>query len=244
MISALAFDLDGTLVQTEKLKALSYAKATVELCPYTVQEDEVIESFKQYVGLSRKEVAEGLIRDYKLQDKAAMRMAEFGVDTEWEAFVEVRLNYYNEMLSDPNMIRDNQWSHNVDLLHMVREKACKIGLATMSHREQAEKVLDILQLRDQFDFVATRDDVENGKPDPEIYHLVAQNLGVSPDEFLVIEDSPSGVQAALNAGMQVVAVATPFTKEGLHELEGLDSANIVDDYENLLDVVQRYMDVI
>jgi beta-phosphoglucomutase len=61
MIKAMIFDLDGTLVQTEKLKALSYARAAVELCPQVLNEDEVIEAFKDVVGLSRREVASTLL---------------------------------------------------------------------------------------------------------------------------------------------------------------------------------------
>jgi hypothetical protein len=49
------FDLDGTLVQTEKLKALSYAQAVVELCPLHVDSNQVIEAFREVVGRSRKE---------------------------------------------------------------------------------------------------------------------------------------------------------------------------------------------
>ena len=54
MIHAMIFDLDGTLVQTERLKALSYAHAAKELCPNGVSEGEVIEAFKEVVGLSRQ----------------------------------------------------------------------------------------------------------------------------------------------------------------------------------------------
>ena len=80
-----------------------------------------------------------------------------------------------------------------------------------------------------FDFVATRDDVEHGKPDPEIYLLVARELGVSPHECLVVEDSPSGVKSALSAGMYVVAVSTPLTRELLHASGLLAPEHIVDD---------------
>ena len=57
MIRAMIFDLDGTLVQTERLKALSYAHATVELCPYTLSEAEA-------VGLPRREVAQALVERF------------------------------------------------------------------------------------------------------------------------------------------------------------------------------------
>ena len=53
MIQAMIFDLDGTLVQTERLKALSYARAAVELCPHDIREIDVVEAFKDVVGLSR-----------------------------------------------------------------------------------------------------------------------------------------------------------------------------------------------
>jgi beta-phosphoglucomutase-like phosphatase (HAD superfamily) len=102
-------------------------------------------------------------------------------------------------------------------------------------------VLDALELRGQFDFVATRDDVTNGKPDPEIYELVATELGSDPAECLVIEDSPAGVKAALAAGMWCVAVSTPFTLKPLHDSGLLEDRWIVDDPAELLRTVEaRY----
>ena len=229
MIQAMIFDLDGTLVQTEKLKALSYAKAAVTLCPYELHESDVTDAFKDVVGLPRRQVAQALVDRFDLSAKAGERMPEFGVQRPWQAFVQVRLLFYRHMLADPDVLRNNQWPHNMALLHEARHGGCKTGLATMSHCRQAQSVLDVLELTDAFDFVATRDDVENGKPEPEIYLLVAQELGVSPTDCLVIEDSPSGVQAALAAGMNVIAVATPFTHDGLHASGLLPDELIVDD---------------
>ena len=243
MIDTMIFDLDGTLVQTEKLKALSYAKASVELCPYSISEDEVLEAFKDVVGLSRQEVAQRLIERFDLNDKAQKRMTEFGVDTVWEALVQVRLRYYNDMMDDPAMIRDNQWAHNVKVLEQARAHGCKTALATMSHREQVTRVLDILDFADKFDVVATRDDVEHGKPNPEIYNLVLDKLDSKPENTIVLEDSPSGVQAGLNAGVHVIAVSTPFTRDGLHQVKGLDSQWIVDDPDKVLDVVNKALEL-
>lgn len=239
MIRAMVFDLDGTLVQTERLKALSYARAAVELCPYALTEEDAVAAFKDVVGLSRQEVAEALILRFDLQETAQSRMAEFGVDTPWQAFVQVRMHYYDAMLADPQVLRDNQWPHNVALLQTARRTGCKVGLATMSRYPQVRRVLEIIELEDAFDFVATRDDVERGKPDPEIYHLIARELKVAAHECLVIEDSPSGVKAALAAGMHVVAVSTPFTREGLHQAGLLPAGHIVDDPADLVQIVEH-----
>ncbi|MEM9776236.1 MAG: HAD family phosphatase [Chloroflexota bacterium] len=239
MIQAMIFDMDGTLVQTEKLKALSYAKAAVELCPICITEEEVIEGFREVVGRSRREVAIYLVDQYDLAPEAIARMAEFGVNTPWQALIRIRLNYYEKMLADPEMIRSNQWTHNVAVLDQARDVGCKVGLATMSACEQTQKILQILELRDRFDFVATRDDVEFGKPDPEIYNLVAGELNARPDCTLVIEDSPSGVLAAVNANMHVIAVGTPFTTEHLLEADFIDNRWVVTNPADLPDVLNR-----
>lgn len=237
MIRAMIFDLDGTLVQTERLKALSYARAAVELCPHDLEEAEVVEAFKEVVGLSRREVALALVERFGLEETTRKRMAEFGVSAPWQAFVQVRLRIYEDMLADPEILRNNQWPHNMALLHAARRSACKTGLATMSYCTQVRRVLEILDLVEAFDFVASRDDVEHGKPNPEIYLLVGRELGVPPEECLVIEDSPTGVKAGLAAGMNVVAVSTPFTRQRLHETGLLPSSRIVDDPAILPEVV-------
>lgn len=229
MIRAMIFDLDGTLVQTERLKALSYARAVIELCPHQVSESRVTEAFKEVVGLPRREVAQSLVDKFDLEEKAAERMADFGVSLPWQAFIQVRLHHYQEMLSDPQVLLDNRWPHNLDLLEQARQAKCKTGLATMSTCEQAQRVLQILNLKDVFDFVATRDDVEKGKPNPEIYNLVSQELKIPASQCLVIEDSPAGVQAALAAGMWCIAVTTPYTRKGMHAMELLPERWVVDD---------------
>ncbi len=242
MIRAMIFDLDGTLVQTERLKAISYARAAIELCPRDITEAEVIEAFKEVVGLSRREVALGLMERFGLEEVARRRMAEFGVRTPWQAFVQIRLSIYEQMLADPKVLRNNQWPHNMALLQEARQTRCKVGLATMSYCPQVQRVLEILNLREAFDFVASRDDVEHGKPDPEIYLLVAHELEVSPAECLVIEDSPSGVKAALTAGMTCIAVTTPFTREAIHAQKLLPETYIVDDPDQLPDAVARVIE--
>jgi beta-phosphoglucomutase len=108
VIRAFVFDLDGTLVETEKLKALSYARAATELLP-DLDEDEVVAAFAfgafgDFVGLSRQEVAVGLMRRFHLEDAARARMGEFGVEKPWQAYVGIRLRVYGSLLADPDRV--------------------------------------------------------------------------------------------------------------------------------------------
>ena len=233
MIKAVIFDLDGTLVQTEKLKAISYAQAAVKLCPDGVKEEEVIDAFREVVGRSRQEVSQYLMERFLLEGQAASRMAEFGVSAPWEAFAQVRLKIYEEIVANPDVLLSHQWPHNMALLQQVRNSQLRVALATMSHCEQARRVLEVLGLHDAFDFVATRDDVERPKPDPEIYLLIARKLEIRRGDCLVIEDSPAGVQAAQAAGMAVIAVTTPFTHMAFRERDLLDRRWVVDEPDRL-----------
>jgi beta-phosphoglucomutase len=238
MILAFVFDLDGTLVETEELKALSYARAAVELRPDLVEAD-VVEAFKDFVGRSRQEVATGLVRRFGLEEAARSRMSEFGVKSPWQAYVRIRLRNYDALLSDRELIVAHRYPHNIALLHELRGAGYRIGLATMSHTEQAQRVLSVLGLMDAFDVVATRDDVEHGKPDPEIDLLVARELGVGPEDCLVIEDSPAGVAAALAAGMDVIAITIELTRQKFRDTDLLDRSRVVDDPRSLPAVVRR-----
>src|SRR5215208_2841848 len=143
VIRAFVFDLDGTLVETEEVKALSYARAATELRP-DLNEGEVVAAFGDLVGLSRQEVAVGLMRHFGLEEAARARMAEFGVGPPWQAYVQIRLGIYDELLGDQELIREHRYPHNIALLRDVRREGFLTALATQSHRQQARRVLDVL----------------------------------------------------------------------------------------------------
>ncbi|HEY62164.1 MAG TPA: hypothetical protein G4N95_05880, partial [Anaerolineae bacterium] len=83
------FELDGTLLKTERLKAISYAKAIVDLCPSDITQENVLEAFNNVVGLSRQEV----IDHYALEEQAMKIMKEFQVKKPWQAFSQLRIEY-------------------------------------------------------------------------------------------------------------------------------------------------------
>ena len=245
MIRLLAFDLDGTLVQTEKLKAESYARAAHEL-DAQIDEAEVIEAYKDVVGLSREEVATALMARFGLEREARGRMEAFGAKEAWEGFVGVRRRYCHAMIDDEDLVRAHRWPHAVAILRHARSYACKVALATTSERDVTEKVLGALGFRDAFDVIVTADDVAHTKPDPEAYRRVLDVLGVAPSEGLAIEDSPAGIAAARAAGLHCIAATTDFTRERVHEAVRrerlIDLAWVVDDPSRLADAVRTLLE--
>lgn len=239
MIRAVVFDLDGTLVQTEKLKALSYAVAVQRLRGLPEPDARAVEVYRSNVGSTQDKAARLVADQLGLDPELRPLMAQYGAREPSDVLISIRAAIYEEMVADPQVLRDNQWPHTVGLLRLARESHCKTALATMSEREEAMRVLRALDLERSLDVVLTREDVRNPKPDPEIYFLAAERLGVAPGDCLALEDSPTGVRAAIAAGTNVVAVATPFTLAGLHTSQVLDHAWVVHDPDTLLDVVRR-----
>lgn len=240
MIKAIIFDLDGTLVQTEIVKAHSYAKAIALLSGNAVTEDEVIQNFKNYVGLSRNDVAKNLVRDYK--DK--LNFQSDNIEEMEDALIEKRLEIYNSMLEDPSVLPKYCCTMTMGFLRTVKQDNYFTGLATMSHCMQVEKVLAITNIKDQFNYVITRDEIENAKPHPEIYLRMKNKLKVEPDECIVIEDSVAGIKAALSAQMNVFAVTNSITGESVHKSKLLDKKFIIDNPAELKTKVYDFIDLL
>lgn len=83
----------------------------------------------------------------------------------------------------------------------LAEKGIPVAVASGGHREDVVETLRIIGVGDLFDAVVTADDVARGKPDPELFLLAAERMGVAPETCCVLEDSELGIQAAETAGM-------------------------------------------
>ena len=239
MIRAMMFDLDGVVVQSEKLKAQAYAMTVQRLRGLSEPDPRAIEAYRTIVGASREVAAQFVIDQLDLEPDLRPLMKKYGVSEPWQALTEMRTAIYNEMVADPQVLRDNQWPHTIGLLRLAKESGCRTGLATSSQREMTLHALRALDLERSLDLVLTREDVQKPKPDPEIYLLAARKLEVSPVDCLVVEDSPNGVRAGVAAGMNVIAFATPFTIKGLHDSQVLEHEWILHDSDKLLEMAQR-----
>jgi len=99
------------------------------------------------------------------------------------------------------------------LLEDSRKASIPMGIGTAAPKENVDFVLDKLELREWFGTVKHAGDVTKGKPDPEIYQLVADGLGLPVQECVIFEDSPTGAEAAHNAGSPVVVITTTHEPE-------------------------------
>ena len=239
MIRAIMFDMDGVLVQNEKLKALSVAMAVQQLRKLPAPDPAGIEAYRDMVGASREVVSRHIVEKLGLEAELRPLMDQYDASETWEVLGTMRRGIYDEMVADPQVVRDNQWPHTVRLVRLAKESHCRTALATLSARKEALHFVRALDLEQSLDLVLAREDVKEAKPNPEIYLLAAEKLGVEPQDCIVIEDSVNGVRAGVAAGANVVAFATPFTTRSLHASQVLDHAWVVHDPEKLLDVVRE-----
>ena len=100
-----------------------------------------------------------------------------------------------------------------DLLEKARSQGLKIAIASSSDRFWVIGHLNQIGLADYFDCVLTRDDVNQVKPDPELYLSALKCLQLEPADAVAFEDSPNGITAARAAGLFCVAVPNPITRQ-------------------------------
>ncbi len=105
----------------------------------------------------------------------------------------------------------------IEFIHHLKQNNYNVGLVTSSQSFKMEIALNELNLTNTFDVEIMADHITEGKPNPMCYLLAAQKLNVSPSECLVFEDSFFGIQAATEAGMQVVGLSTTIPAESLKE---------------------------
>lgn len=107
-------------------------------------------------------------------------------------------------------------------LREAMDEGLKIGVCTTASERTTRAIADQLLPDIHFDLILAGDVVARKKPDPEIYQLALQRLGLQPAECLVVEDSHNGLRAAKGAGLRVVVTTNPYT-----ENEDLQEADII-----------------
>lgn len=122
-----------------------------------------------------------------------------------------------------------------DIFEYIRNYGLKCAVATSTRRESAEKTLHEIGVWDYLDAVVYGDEVEHGKPEPDIFLRAAKAIGVNPSEAVVVEDSINGIKAGYAADMRVVHIPdTIAIDDDIRKLTYM----VCDDLNGLIDVVE------
>lgn len=192
MLKAVIFDLDGVLVTTDDSHYHAWKQMADEEGIYFDREIN-----QRLRGVSRMEsldiILEKAKRSYSDVEKLALASRKNG--------------YYVDLID--HLDQQALLPGAVETLESL--KSAGILLAIGSSSKNAPAILDRLNLSHYFTAIADGNQIKNSKPAPDVFLLAASQLGLSSSQCLVVEDADAGVQAALAAGMQVLAVG--FAKD-------------------------------
>ena len=182
-IDAVVFDLDGVLIDSERIYLQAWLKVAEEIaCP------ELGPAYTQVVGLPYDEIEP--IVEKILNDKVSM--------TDFRAAM---MGAVGKQLTNGYPLKTGA----MEILQFLQSQGVPCAVATSSTTSVPVKLQDT-GIGHFFCHVVTRDEVARGKPHPDVYLKAAEQLGLAPSRCLAVEDSEPGLQAALASGMQVVHV--------------------------------------
>ena len=182
-VSALIFDMDGVLADTEGIHVRSWDIALEAIGVHASEER------KGLAGMSSAAIARELIR---------LRGLPYSVDD----LVQRKRSVFHRLIQDVLVPFDGLPSE----IAAWRKKP--LALATSSTRREAEFMLSRLGFGGWFEPIVTSDDVEHAKPAPDLYLLAIERLGLPAAECVVLEDTLHGINAARGAGAQVIGIAS------------------------------------
>lgn len=198
-MDALIFDFDGTIVDTEPLHEAALRAA---LEPFAIP------------------VRTGMSIGLSDEDAIAKACAEHGASplspSDVEKIFRAKVGAFTETLDPADVIVYPGAAE----LFLAAAREVPVAICTAAVRAEVVPLIDHLGLTDAMKVLVTADDVATQKPAPDGYLLACDRLGVAPPSAVAIEDSPSGVRSAVDAGIVTVALAhtTPHERlEAAHE---------------------------
>lgn len=213
MLRAFMFDMDGVIIDSEPIQMMSINEV---LSQWGVQLSE-----EEYIPL----VGRRLSDDYAYMKKV------YHLPLEYPEFFVQKTEAYGRLIRKNGV----EMPGLSELLNRLDRYGVKKSVASGSICEDIELVLNLLKVRDRFDYITGGDEVSIGKPDPEIYLAAARKVGVSPSECVALEDTYYGLAAAKDAGMKCIAFPHRYTM-----MQDFSRADAV--IESLDDITEQLLD--
>lgn len=206
MIKSIIFDFDGVLFDSEPIHWRA-CNLVFQKLNFTIPYDEYL---KKYVGLSDIEMFPLIF---------AAQGYKYGID-EIKNYISEKIAAYNQIINSQENISCVEGL--LEFLRHATKFIDKFAICSGSTRQEINTALAKLELgvlQQYFPIIITAEDVMKGKPSPEGYLKAAKNLGVAPENCLVIEDTPNGIKAAKSANMKVVALTTTHEEKKLADAD-------------------------
>ena len=194
-----ALDMDGVVIDGMQFHVRAWQHAFGEVMGVELPALEVY-------------LREGYKEDYFI-GQVAEKLGISVTDEQFDRIHDCKLAHYDDIFYlDP--VPDIHQS-----LSLMREMGYALGLVTGAKRAVAERALSEMGVRQWFDAVSGSDEVSRGKPDAEPYQKGGQELGVLPQNCLVVENAPAGIESAKKAGMLCVALESSLDKSYLTQAD-------------------------
>lgn len=197
MITAVIFDLDGTIANSEHLHRRAF---NILLKKYNLTIDKKMWQ-TQFIGTGSRYIADWMIRHYHLPE-------------ELDAFVHKRQQLYQKLVAEHSVKPIAGFKR---FFVKLQRSGFKIAVASSGHHNNILSTLRAIGIAHIP--IVSIEDVHFRKPHPQIFHAAAKKLGVMPRECAVFEDSAPGIEAAHRAGMKSIAVLTTTPKHILMKLK-------------------------
>ncbi len=200
----LIFDVDGVIADTEAINARVSIK--------------VFADFFGVEGVVRKDFEAGLVQAAEEYVKAGARIHGLELTEEQiNKATQLRQQYFLKVLNEEPL---EPFPGVLELMKkaMLREDF-RVAIATSGTLEKSRAVLEATKVPYQKMVYINGDHVKNKKPDPELFLLAAERIGIEPASCVVIEDTPNGVQAAKAAGAKCIAVTNSISAANLYEAD-------------------------
>lgn len=203
----------------------------------------IVDSERHWRELGDKHFYPSLIHGWTMEDGA--KMMGHGIKAGYERLVSIyglQISYeeytkrLDELTGEIYLSKLQLLPGLQDLIARITGLGMKIGIASSGNRPWIEDVLVRYELRELFPVVCASEDVnDRTKPNPDVYLLAAERLGVPPEECMALEDSSNGIAAAKDAGMVCLAIRTDMS--ALQDLTRADK--IVEHYDELNEEVLK-----